>query len=50
MEESQEIQDYTDDNCYIPKESIERKKSEKKELKGKSTMALGFNHVFLCQC
>ena len=39
MEESQEIEDYTDDNCDIPEESVERKKSEKKQLKGKSTMA-----------
>ena len=38
MEESQEIEDYTDDNCYIPEESVDRKKSEKKQLKSKSTM------------
>ena len=38
MEESQEIEDYTDDNGYIPEESVDKKKSEKKQLKGKSTM------------
>ena len=38
MEDSQEIEDYADDDYYIPDKSMERKKSGKNQLKGKSTM------------